>query len=349
MGKQFALRMPSTDPTAVVENDDSTSVNDEVEDNGFLGVNEKSERALFRVGTKTDWDPKQLAELKATLKEEMQNIATKQKQDAISKMVEKQDAIRDPSYKENDAKDMMEEMKALQLKEKQKVIGQMAEKYDAIRDPKDMSSSELITPHAFNEEKKDDDDGDEVVDDEQNAADMMAEIQRQKKQQLADQIDRNFQNVTQSTNDVSYKIVTNNDDDAKAMEEHMIAMKKQDLFEATDTFKFSREPQIQPGHYNEFKGLMNSIGILNPNEIDSLWKHIDVTVNGDKREDIIIRAHSITKSVDIDNKEKNKNNVNNIRFRNEMNQNEKIELQNTIKELQKELQSLKKTKGTGRG
>jgi len=170
----------------------------------------------------------------------------------------------------------------------------------------------------------------------------MAEIQRQKKQQLADQIDRNFQNVTQSTNDVSYKIVTNNDDDAKAMEEHMIAMKKQDLFEATDTFKFSREPQIQPGHYNEFKGLMNSIGILNPNEIDSLWKHIDVTVNGDKREDIIIRAHSITKSVDIDNKEKNKNNVNNIRFRNEMNQNETIELQNTIKELQKELQSLKK-------
>jgi len=47
------------------------------------------------------------------------------------------------------------------------------------------------------------------------------------------------------------------------MQQQLMLMNKQKLYDATDIFGKTAEPQIKPSHKGDFDSLMRSIGILN--------------------------------------------------------------------------------------
>merc|ERR1719433_152357 len=70
----------------------------------------------------------------------------------------------------------------------------------------------------------------------------------------------------------------------------MAKMKKEDMLHRMASAAHTVEPQIKKEHETTFRELMKDIGIVNQQQVETLWTQIDVTVNKDKRLDIASAA-----------------------------------------------------------
>eukprot|EP01083_Nonionella_stella_P032844 89892_1 len=169
---------------------------------------------LFRDGT--DWDDMELSQLKENMAAEMREMVIQEKQRAIQVMAERNDAIRDitdgssanlieprgygevsideqqvEQKKQAENDEMRAHMQAIMLSEKQHKIQEMAGRDAVLRDETTIINMKR-----------------EVEEAEQEKVDILAEMQRIKREKLEEQFNKNFELVTEGTEDVvAIKIV----------------------------------------------------------------------------------------------------------------------------------------------
>merc|ERR1712228_70950 len=361
MDKQYNLRtehqykMKVTDAASISDDDDAPKAYDRA----------------FRDGAKTEWQQSDLDDLQKSMKQKMQEMATKDKQERIAKMAERNDAIRDVAADESSAelivpthgygddslsdidkeakqqrtKELMKQkMQELAFKDKQARLAAMAERNDLIREPVVEHNDVLNVLHsghghediALREEIKEKKEA--IVD--LKKEEIKKEMQRMRRQRMNQTMENSLNIRTEPENLSNTKVVITSAEDKEEMRQQLMAYNKQKLFVATDTFSKTAEPQINASHKDDFDALMQSIGILNTDILASLWSNIEQTVNGDKREEIVVPAHGITPSqmidvADIDSADLFKEEMEQIRIR---------ELKRQIFGLQTELESMRRQK-----
>merc|ERR1712228_1130660 len=352
---EHQYKMKVTDAASISDDDDAPKAYDRA----------------FRDGTKTEWQQSDLDDLQKSMKQKMQEMATKDKQERIAKMAERNDAIRDVAADESSAelivpthgygddsssdidkeakqqrtKELMKQkMQELAFKDKQARLAAMAERNDLIREPVVEHNDVLhISGHghghediALREEIKEKKEA--IVD--LKKEEIKKEMQRMRRQRMNQTMENSLNIRTEPENLSNTKVVITSAEDKEEMRQQLMAYNKQKLFVATDTFSKTAEPQINASHKDDFDALMQSIGILNTDILASLWSNIEQTVNGDKREEIVVPAHGITPSQMIDDADIDSADL----FKEEMEQIRIRELKRQIFGLQTELESMRRQK-----
>merc|ERR1712232_39030 len=154
---QFKMKVTDAASNGSEKENDSESTNQNNSNSNSLRP-APYDRA-FREHTKTEWQASDLQSLKESMKEKMQEMVTKQKMEAIAKMAERNDAIREPAEQssseliqphgyghdtssefdreakaQRNKEEMKQKLQEMAFKEKQAKISQMAERNDAIRE-----------------------------------------------------------------------------------------------------------------------------------------------------------------------------------------------------------------------
>merc|ERR1712228_425038 len=237
---------------------------------------------------------------------------------------------------------MKQKMQELAFKDKQARLAAMAERNDLIREPVVEHNDVLhISGHghediALREEIKEKKEA--IVD--LKKEEIQKEMQRMRRQRMNQTMENSLNIRTEPENLSNTKVVITSAEDKEEMRQQLMAYNKQKLFVATDTFSKTAEPQINAAHKDDFDALMQSIGILNTDILASLWSNIEQTVNGDKREEIVVPAHGITPSQMIDDADIDSADL----FKEEMEQITIRELKRQIFGLQTELESMRRQK-----